>query len=103
MNKYTKEEDMIILECISSSPNNLQEGFRQASLRINRTTGAICVHYYDKLKTDPNHTIFMTVSGKKVSRNGKNTYMVGNRRRGSSVQHHPISLWGKLLRLFKLN
>ena len=95
--RYTDEEDRVIISEIIESPGNLQRAFRKAGSQIGRSSDAICVHWHRslKLRTD---CIFMTVSGKQCTVNGKNVVILSNTR----VKNSNNNIWGKIKRLFHL-
>lgn len=47
---YTKDEDAVILQCISENAGNLTQAFKKASELINRTPAAIQFRYREHLK-----------------------------------------------------
>ena len=73
---YTTDDQLIILECVKQSPNNLSHAFHQASLKINKPERSIMQHYYRKLrKKDP---LFAIGNDKGLIVNVKNTPRVVN-------------------------
>lgn len=47
---YTKEEDAVILQCVSENAGNLTKAFKKASELIDRTPAAIQFRYREHLK-----------------------------------------------------
>lgn len=94
---YTEEEDRVIISEIAETPYNLEDAFRRASVQINRTPGAISVHWYQTLRRR-NNCIFMTVSGKKCTVNGKNVVILEN----SNTTNTGNSIWDRIKRFLGL-
>ena len=94
---YTEEEDRVIISEIVETPYNLESAFRRASVQINRTPGAISLHWYQTLRRRSN-CIFMTVSGKKCTVNGKNVVILEN----SNTTNTGNSIWNRIKRFLGL-
>ena len=94
---YTEEEDRVIISEIAETPYNLEDAFRRASVQINRTPGAISMHWYQTLRRR-NNCIFMTVSGKKCTVNGKNVVILEN----SNTTNTGNSIWNRIKRFLGL-
>ena len=94
---YTEEEDRVIISEIAESPYNLEDAFRRGSTRINRTSSGISQHWYNCLRKKTN-CIFMTVSGKKCTVNGKNVVIVEN----SNTTNTGNSIWNRIKRFLGL-
>lgn len=71
MSTYTPQEDEIIIQEISKSPNNLAYAFSEAAKKINRPATAISGRYYSKLKHTSKAMVLMTTQGAVI--NVKNT------------------------------
>lgn len=56
---YSKEEDTVILECISKNAGNLSKGYKEAAELLGRTPKAIEFHFNKKLRTSS--VAFMTI------------------------------------------
>lgn len=56
---YTKEEDAVILKCVSENSGNLTQAFRKASELIDRTPAAIQFRWREHLKK--REVAFLTV------------------------------------------
>lgn len=71
--RYTEEEDNIIIQCVSESPNNLERAFRKASTLLNnRSVSSISVRWYLRIRTKPStKVVFMTLGKDKVNINRK--------------------------------
>ena len=52
MNRYTQEDDAIIIEEIGKSPANIKNAFKNASARIGRSVSSINGRYYMKIKSN---------------------------------------------------
>lgn len=48
-NRYTKEENLIILSKVSANPSNLSQAFRECAQELNRSVGSVSTHYYQVL------------------------------------------------------
>lgn len=68
--RWTREEELVILSYVKQYPNNLKYAFEKAALSLNRTTRGVHSRYYEKLKN--NNTCFVTVSSKYKAVNTKN-------------------------------
>lgn len=95
--RYTEEEDRVIISEIAETPYNLESAFRRASIQINRTPGAISMHWYQTLRRR-NNCIFMTISGKKCTVNGKNAVILEN----SNTTNTGNSIWDRIKRFLGL-
>ena len=95
--KYTEEEDRVILSEITETPYNLMGAFRRASIQINRSPGAISFYWYRSLRKKTG-CVFMTVSGKKCTVNGKNVVILEN----SNTTNTSNSIWGRIKRFLGL-
>ena len=40
-NRYTKEENLIILSKVSANPSNLSQAFRECAQELNRSVGSV--------------------------------------------------------------
>ena len=93
---YTSEEDTVIISEIMESPYNLQNAFRKASLKTGRSQDAISYHWYKSLR-NKRGAIFMTVSGKRCTVNGKNVVILNDNT--TTVKR---SIWNKIKSVLKL-
>ena len=50
--KWTIEKEKINLQEVEKSPEHLRDAFYRASLRIDKTSQAICTRYYCKILKD---------------------------------------------------
>lgn len=48
-NRYTKEEDSVILSKVSANPSNLSQSFRECAQELNRSVVSVSTHYYQVL------------------------------------------------------
>ena len=94
---YTEEEDRVIISEIAETPYNLADAFKRASTQINRTPSGISQHWYSCLRKKTN-CIFMTVSGKKCTVNGKNVIMLEN----SNTTNTGSGIWDRIRRFLGL-
>jgi len=73
MNRYTKQEDQLIIEKISKYPSNLDFACSEAANELGRSRGGVLYRYHTVLKkSKPIHSL-ATNQGFKV--NVKNTQM----------------------------
>lgn len=56
---YTKEEDTVILQCVSENAGNLSAGYRKAAEMLGRTSKAVEFHFNKKLRNT--NVAFMTI------------------------------------------
>lgn len=93
--RWTEEEETILVQAIQANPLNIKEACRQASLKINRTTGA-CIYrwYYIISSTNNNAGVgFLTVSPKGVVKNRKNK---------GTIEKKRISIWRKIKKFLNI-
>ena len=95
--KYTEEGDRVILSEITETPYNLMGAFRRASIQINRSPEAISFHWYHSLRKKTG-CVFMTVSGRRCTVNGKNVVLLDN----SNTTIIDNSLWNRIKRFLRL-
>lgn len=67
---YTKEEDAVILQCVSENSGNLTQAFRKASELIDRTPAAIQFRGREHLKSS--EVAFLTVGVNRKNFNNDN-------------------------------
>lgn len=99
---YTPEEDVIIINCVRESPDNISRALRQASQSIGRTYKAVSQHYY-KYLTEPNYNnrtnaCFRTVGKEQVNINRK----IIRERQFVTKQNStskPLSKWRRILNI----
>ena len=46
---WTTEQELIILQEVEKNPDHLRDAFFIASLKTNRTSSAVCTHYYNRM------------------------------------------------------
>lgn len=98
--RYDEEEDALILQVADNYPQNLSEGFRELSDKLELTPTAISSHYYKLKKQDLGKSYsFVVVSKKKVIKDRKVI------RRGCPIkpEKNKVSLWRKILKLLGIN
>lgn len=93
---YTEEEDRVIISEIAETPYNLSSAFRRASMQIDRTPDSISTHWYSTLRRRTG-CIFMTVSGRKYTVNGKNVVVLED-----SVTTVENNIWNRIKRFLGL-
>lgn len=49
---WTEEQELIIRQEVEKNPDHLRDCFFIASLKIGRTSSAVCTHYYNKMIND---------------------------------------------------
>lgn len=94
--KWTEEERNILIQAVQANPHNLQEAFRQAEKKLDRTNIAISNCWYYKLKRES--VCFVTVSSKKKLENGKIHFKDNHSKPTNSNK----SIWDKIKSLLNL-
>lgn len=74
MNRYTQEEDRIIVEQIMDNFDNISRGIHNAALLLRRNEKAIRSRWYAKLSKQPDKVAFMSVSVRRSMKNRKIYY-----------------------------
>lgn len=70
--RYTAEEEAIIAEEISKSPDNIKRGCYNASIRIERNVDSVIQHWYRvQSKKENSNALFLTI--------GKKSYIVNRK------------------------
>lgn len=73
-NKYSHEEDKIIINFVSENPNNISEALIKASNKLNRSLSSITSRWYNLRKNYNTNILFCVYSIKgKITINKKNT------------------------------
>lgn len=73
--KYTAEEEAIIAEEISKSPDNIKKGIRSAAEKIRRSECAVSAHWYTvQSKKGSSKAVFLTMGKTSCTVNRKNIY-----------------------------
>lgn len=98
--RWTSRENEILIEEIKKNFDNLQEAFRIASRKLNRSHKAVQYHWYSCLSNPESKsyiggTCFIGVSIEKRTRNRK----VYTKKSIQEPKFHKRSLWKKLLSL----
>ncbi len=102
--KWTKQQEQLLIDNIKSSPNNLMEAFRITSAQIDKSVNSIVFRWYgQKSKNyiglkDRCVPVFMTISGKT---NNVNRKIVTQDTSDNTIKSNN-NIWKKLLSLFKL-
>lgn len=83
MHKYTAKEDRVIKRCISNNIGNIQDGIREAALKLGLKSENVCEHYYRVLRPKLARHVslrkllfsygFFMLSKNKLFINGKNS------------------------------
>lgn len=73
---YTKDEDAVILQCVSENAGNLTQAFKKASELIDRTPAAIQFRYREHLKKT--NVSFLTIGVNRKNFNNENVPSSGN-------------------------
>ena len=101
--RWTAEEDKIVIQAVKENFENLSNGFRKASKKLDRTTPAIHYRWYYELSNpESKHyigsTCFLGFGINKHYSNRKNYY--------NSVKVTPVkqskSLWNKILNILHI-
>ena len=95
-NKWSAEEDAVLLRYVKNYPHNLHKSFMMVSEHLSdagtpRTPTAVKAHWYSVLSKKPEALCFFTASAKHVSKNRKN---------GMGVESTP-SIWRRLLNVIR--
>lgn len=70
-NRFTLEEDKMIVEAIKKNPQNIHKCFVALAVKLNRSVNSIKCHYYNKIVKDDSNKLFLTVSSRKKYTNYK--------------------------------
>lgn len=70
-NRFTPEEDKMIIETIKKNPQNIHKCFVALATKLNRSIDSIRCHYYSKIVKDNSNKLFLTVSSRKKYTNYK--------------------------------
>ena len=93
-NRYKELLPKIVKE-VSKNPDNLSECFRKVSAETNEKYSYIQQVYYNKIKNNPNYSIFAIISKKSGHINVKNNY--NNKYPKHKTTHSFIEqIWGKI-------
>jgi hypothetical protein len=95
--KWTKEEEVILVQAVKANPHNLSKAFREVAEKLDRTDRAVSHQWYNKTRI--NSVCFITVSQNKKLKNGKN--YVPNCRHNNPPTTSNKTLWEKLKTLLK--
>lgn len=81
--KYTQKEDRVIKRCVSNNIGNIQDGIREAALKLNLRAANVKEHYYRTLRPKLAKHVslkklifsygFFMLSKNKIFINGKNS------------------------------
>lgn len=91
-NPWTSSEEDILIKNVKNNVTNLAKAFRKTSAETGRSAKAIQAHWYVNTSRNSGHCLFMTVSGKHISINRKN----------SKGRKSTLPLFKKVLSLFGL-
>lgn len=99
---YTPEEDSVIINCVTESPNNISRALRHASQSTGRTYRAVSQHYY-KYLAESNHNKItnacsMTVGKEQINVNRKIT-REGQFATKQNPTPKPLSKWRRILNI----
>ena len=94
--KWSEEEDAVLLRYIKANPQNLSKCFMMVSEHLTdagspRTPTGVQAHWYTVLSKRENALCFFTASAKHVSKNRKN---------GKGVESNN-SIWRRLLNIIR--
>ena len=99
-NRYTKEENLIILSKVSADPSNLSQAFRECAQELNRSVGSVSAHYYQLLAKANCNTedkaLFSLFDSKNQNTNRKVTRL-GSRATKQSPIEIRQSKWRRIL------
>ena len=95
-NKWSAEEDAVLLRYVKNYPHNLHKSFMMVSEHLSdagtpRTPTAVQAHWYSVLSKKPEALCFFTASSQHVTKNRKN---------GNGVESSP-SIWRRLVSIIR--
>lgn len=104
--RWTKEEEDILVQAIKANPHNLQQCFREASTKIDRSKPA-CEHYWYTVLGNPENkkyvgTLFIHLGRKSNLVDRKLRYTTVGWSTKSTPVKHKVSIWNKILKLLGL-
>ena len=101
-NRYTKEENLIILSKVSANPSNLSQAFRECAQELNRSVGSVSTHYYQVLAKANCNTKDKALSSLFGSKN-QNTNIKVTRLGSRATKQSPIEIrqskWRRILNI----
>lgn len=101
-NRYTKEENLIILSKVSANHSNLSQAFRECAQELNRSVGSVSTHYYQVLAKANCNTkdkaLFSLFDSKNQNTNRKVTRL-GSRATKQSPIEIRQSKWRRILNI----
>lgn len=96
--RYTNEEDKVIIDCVKRNPQNLTEAFKKAERILEgRTFISVMNRWYYHLAKKPDTKCFVTIGVKSKNMNRK----VVTKYTSDNTESIKTSLWNKILKLFK--
>lgn len=73
LNPWTANDEERLLKNVQKHVLCLKKAFEQTSKEINRSPKAVAAHWYTHTSRDQKHVLFLTMSGKHVAFNRKNS------------------------------
>lgn len=101
-NRYTKEENLIILSKVSANPSNLSQAFRECAQELNRSAGSVSTHYYQvlaKANCNTKDKALFSLSGSKNQNTTRKVTRLGSRATKQSPIEIRQSKWRRILNI----
>ena len=101
-NRYTKEEDLIILSKVSANPSNLSQAFRECAQELNRSVGSVSAHYYQvltKANCNTKDKALFSLFGSKNQNTNRKVTRLGSRATKQSPVEIRQSKWRRILNI----
>lgn len=101
-NRYTKEENLIILSKVSANPSNLSQAFREYAQELNRSVGSVSTHYYQvlaKANCNTKDKALFSLFGSKNQNANRKVTRLGSRATKQSPIEIRQSKWRRILNI----
>lgn len=101
-NRYTKEENLIILSKVSANPSNLSQAFRECAQELNRSAGSVSAHYYQvlaKANCNTKDKALSSLFGSKNQNTNRKVTRLGSRATKQSPIEIRQSKWRRILNI----
>ena len=101
-NRYTKEENLIILSKVSANPSNLSQAFRECAQELNRSVGSVSTHYYQvlaKANCNTKDKALLSLFGSKNQNTNRKVTRLGSRATKQSPIEIRQSKWRRILNI----
>lgn len=101
-NRYTKEEDSVILSKVSANPSNLSQAFRECAQELNRSVVSVSTHYYQvlaKANCNTKDKALFSLFGSKNQNTNRKVTRLGSRATKQSPTEIKQSKWRRILNI----